>query len=80
MQISIRRFDNAIVLDVSGDIDLSSSPEVRKALLRELRDNRIPRVAVNLRKCDISTAPVWLPWWRGSRHLATRGRVSFCLG
>lgn len=50
MQISIRRFDNAIVLDVSGDIDLSSSPEVRKALLRELRDNRIPRVAVNLRQ------------------------------
>jgi len=50
VQISIRRFDNAIVLDVSGDIDLSSSPEVRKALLRELRDNRIPRVAVNLRQ------------------------------
>ena len=50
MQISIRRFDNAIVLDVSGDIDLSSSPEVRKALLRELRDNRIPRVAVNLQQ------------------------------
>jgi len=50
VQISIRRFDNAIVLDVSGDIDLSSSPEVRKALLRELRDNRIPRVAVNLQQ------------------------------
>jgi anti-sigma B factor antagonist len=50
VQISIRRFDNAIILDVAGDIDLSSSPEVRKALLRELRDNRIPRVAVNLRQ------------------------------
>jgi anti-sigma B factor antagonist len=50
VQISIRRLDNAIILDVSGDIDLSSSPEVRKALLRELRDNRIPRVAVNFRE------------------------------
>jgi anti-sigma B factor antagonist len=49
VQISIRRIDNAAILDVSGDIDLSSSPEVRKALLRELRENRIPRVAVNLR-------------------------------
>ena len=49
MQISIRRIDNAAILDVSGDIDLSSSPEVRKALLRELRENRIPRVALNLR-------------------------------
>jgi anti-sigma B factor antagonist len=48
VQISIRRFDNATILDVSGDIDLSSSPEVRRALLRELRENRIPRVAVNL--------------------------------
>jgi anti-anti-sigma regulatory factor len=33
MQISIRRVDNATILDVSGDIDLASSPEVRKALL-----------------------------------------------
>jgi anti-sigma B factor antagonist len=49
VKISIRRIDNAAILDVTGDIDLSSSPEVRKALLRELRENRIPRVAVNLR-------------------------------
>ena len=48
MQISIRRVDNATILDVSGDIDLASSPEVRKALLHEVRDNRKPRVVMNL--------------------------------
>jgi anti-sigma B factor antagonist len=48
MQISIRRVDNATVVDVSGDIDLASSPEVRKALLHEVRDNRRPRVVLNL--------------------------------
>ena len=50
MQISVRRIDKTTILDVSGDIDLSSSPEVRKALLRELRDSRIPRVVVNLKE------------------------------
>ncbi len=48
MQISVRRIDKTTILDVSGDIDLSSSPEVRKALLHEVRDNRIPRVVMNL--------------------------------
>ncbi|HKT47205.1 MAG TPA: STAS domain-containing protein [Candidatus Acidoferrales bacterium] len=49
MQISTRRIDNTTILDVSGDIDLSSSPQVRKALLHELRENRTPRVVMNLR-------------------------------
>jgi len=50
VQISVRQIEKTTILDVSGDIDLSSSPEVRKALLRELRENRIPRVALNLRE------------------------------
>ena len=50
MQISIRRVDNTAIVDVSGDIDLASSPEVRKALLHEVRDNRRPRVVMNLRE------------------------------
>ncbi len=50
MQISVRRIDKTTILDLSGDIDLSSSPEVRRALFRELRDNRIPRVVVNLKE------------------------------
>ncbi len=50
MQISARRIDKTTIFDVSGDIDLANSPEVRKALLRELRENRTPRVVMNLSK------------------------------
>ena len=39
MKISVRRSDNASILDISGNIDMSNSPEVRKALLREIREN-----------------------------------------
>lgn len=48
MQISIRRVDKATIIEVSGDIDLSSSPEVRKVLLREVGDHRKTRVVLNL--------------------------------
>ena len=47
MKISTRRVDNATIVDVSGNIDMSNSPEVRKALLRELREKGV-RVALNL--------------------------------
>jgi anti-sigma B factor antagonist len=50
VQITVRRIEKITILDVSGDIDLASSPEVRKAFLRELRDNRIPRVVVNMKQ------------------------------
>jgi anti-sigma B factor antagonist len=50
VQISSRRVDETTILDVSGDIDLASSPEVRHVLLRELRENRTPRVIFNLTK------------------------------
>ena len=49
MQISARQLDKATVFDLSGDIDLATSPELRKALLHELREARIPRVILNLR-------------------------------
>lgn len=48
MQICARHLDRTTILDVSGDIDLASSPELRKALLREFRELRIPRVVLNL--------------------------------
>ena len=48
MQISVRQLDKTTVFDISGDIDLSTSPELRKALLREIKDRRIPRVVINL--------------------------------
>lgn len=50
MEISSRKIDKTTILDLSGDIDLGNSPAVRKALLREVRDNRTPRVVMNLSK------------------------------
>lgn len=48
MLISARRIEKTTILDVSGNIDMSNSPEVRKALLRELREKGTSRVAMNL--------------------------------
>jgi len=50
MQISSRKIDTTTIFDLSGDIDLGNSPTVRKALLREVRENRAPRVVMNLSK------------------------------
>lgn len=50
MQISARKVDKTTIFDVTGDIDLANSPEVRKALLREVRENRTPRVVMNMSK------------------------------
>jgi anti-sigma B factor antagonist len=47
VKISARRLDKAVIFDVSGDIDMSNSPDVRKALLREIRENGGSRVIVN---------------------------------
>ena len=46
--ICIRRADQTAILNVSGDIDLASSPVVSKVLMRELRENRTPIVICNL--------------------------------
>jgi anti-sigma B factor antagonist len=48
VQISARHLENTTIFDVIGDIDLANSPAVRKALLAELREKRIPRVIMNL--------------------------------
>jgi anti-sigma B factor antagonist len=48
VQISRRQLDKTTIFDVSGDIDLANSPAVRKALLKEIRDDRTPRVVMNL--------------------------------
>ena len=49
MQISARRTDKTTILDISGDIDLAHSPEVRRMVLLEFRENRTSRVILNLR-------------------------------
>jgi len=48
VQVSSRQVRKATIFDVSGDIDLASSPELRNVLLRELRDNRSSHVICNL--------------------------------
>ena len=48
MKISARRIDKTTIFDVSGDIDMSNSPEVRKALLGEFRGSKTSRVILNL--------------------------------
>lgn len=48
MEISTRQADNATIVDVTGDITLYNSPQVRKVLLDLLREKHVPRVIVNL--------------------------------
>ena len=75
MQISIRRIDNATIFDVSGDIDLANSPEVRKALLREVQENRMPRVVLNLsdvRYIDSSGVASLVEGLKASRDIGSR--------
>jgi anti-sigma B factor antagonist len=48
LKIVERNIGESIVIDITGDIDLSSSPDLRKVLLRELKEKRTPRVIVNL--------------------------------
>jgi anti-sigma B factor antagonist len=48
MEIATRTAGNATIVDVTGDITLYNSPEMRKVLLELLREKRTPRVVVNL--------------------------------
>jgi anti-sigma B factor antagonist len=52
VKISARRIDTSTILDVSGNIDMSNSPEVRKVLLHELREKGVSRVVLNLSGVD----------------------------
>ena len=49
MQIAARTFEGWTILDLSGDIDLSHSPEMRKVLLLEIKEKRIPKLLLNLK-------------------------------
>jgi|ERR1700722_3134405 anti-sigma B factor antagonist len=40
--------DKTTILDISGDIDLAHSSEVRRAVLIEFREKHTPRVILNL--------------------------------
>jgi anti-sigma B factor antagonist len=40
--------DKTTILDISGDIDLAHSSELRRVVLIEFREKRTPRVILNL--------------------------------
>lgn len=52
MQISERRIGRTTILDISGDIDLAHSSEVRRVVLQEFREKRTPKVVLNLQAVD----------------------------
>jgi len=75
MQISDRQVGQTTIFDVSGDIDLANSPELRRALLREIRENRRPRVVMNLNKVryiDSSGVATLIEGLKASRDLGSR--------
>ncbi len=75
MQISARHLDRITIFDVSGDIDLANSPQLRKALLRELREVRMPRVVLNLkavRYIDSSGVASLVEGLKASREVGAR--------
>jgi len=75
VQISSRQLDKTTIFDVSGDIDLANSPTVRKALLKEIRDNRTPRVVMNLsnvRYIDSSGVASLVEGLKAARDVGTR--------
>jgi|ERR1017187_77320 anti-sigma B factor antagonist len=48
VKISARRIGKTAILDISGDIDLAHSNEVRRMVLVEFRENRTSKVILNL--------------------------------
>jgi anti-sigma B factor antagonist len=75
LQISARHLDKMTIFDISGDIDLATSPQLRKALLREFRELRMPRVILNLkavRYIDSSGVASLVEGLKASRDVGSR--------
>ena len=75
MKIAIRKMDQIAIVDAVGDIDYSTSPELRKVLLREFCELKIPRVALNLtgvEYVDSSGVASLLEGLKASRDLKSR--------
>ncbi len=47
MQIAARSSDGLIILDITGDIDLAHSPQMRKLLMSEIKEKGTPKVFLN---------------------------------
>ena len=75
MQIATRYLDKITIFDISGDIDLATSPQLRKAMLRELKELRVPRVVLNLkavRYIDSSGVASLVEGLKASRDVGSR--------
>jgi anti-sigma B factor antagonist len=75
LQISARRLHQATIFDITGHIDLANSPELRKTLLKELRENKTPRVILNLtsvRYIDSSGVASLVEGLKAARDLGLR--------
>jgi anti-sigma B factor antagonist len=75
VEISARQFDGYVILDVSGDIDLAHSPQMRKALLGEIKEKKVPKVFLNLksvRYMDSSGIASLVEGLRASRDIGSR--------
>jgi len=75
LQIAARHLDKITIFDISGDIDLSTSPQLRKALLHELRELKMPRVVLNLtavRYIDSSGVASLVEGLKASRDVGSR--------
>jgi anti-sigma B factor antagonist len=75
VQISSRQVDKTTIFDVTGDIDLANSPQVRKAVLHEVKEKRTPRVVMNLSKVryiDSSGVASLVEGLKASRDVGTR--------
>ena len=49
MELATREFGGATIVDVTGDITLYNSPDVRRILISLLREKRISYVIVNMK-------------------------------
>jgi len=47
MKVQVRSFDNIVIIDCAGEVDLYSSPELRDALLAQIKTGG-PSVLVNM--------------------------------
>ena len=75
MQIATRESGSTTIVEVTGDIDLYNSPEVRKVLLGALRERRASRVIVNLtavKYIDSSGVASLVEGLKVSRELGSR--------
>jgi anti-sigma B factor antagonist len=75
VQISARRMDKTAILDISGDIDLAHSSEVRRVILIEFREKHTPRVILNLlevRYIDSSGVASLVEGLKASRDVGSR--------